>query len=492
MHSINNCRITKRNSHDPNTNGRYVVYWMQTSHRLSYNYALEYAVERANELNKPLLVYEELQCDYRWACERFHYFYLQGMHEHLQQTGDAGVTYVPFVEKEPGEGKHSLDHLLKKACLLVTDEYPVYFIRERNDHLSEQLAIPFITVDSNGLIPMKVSDKAPYNAYFFRREMQKLFTTCYTHPPLRDPLEQLEVTDRVSLDPPLEKFRSRSVEALQDIDSFIGGLSFPNEVPRIDQKGTRSAALGKLGQFIANGLPDYAEQRNNPDADKASGLSPWLHFGKISTHEIVSAVLAHQPEGWDPEDITYNDGTRKGFFNGDGNITEFLDELITWRELGFHFAYHNPEYDRFESLPDWARETLDKHRNDPREWIYSLEELDKAQTHDEIWNAAQRQLRQEGIIQNYLRMLWGKKVIEWTADPETALDYLIELNNRYAIDGRDPNSYSGIFWCFGRFDRAWQERPIFGKIRYMTSKSTRRKLSLDSYLNRFGSQEPLL
>ena len=205
----------------------------------------------------------------------------------------------------------------------------------------------------------------------------------------------------------------------------------------------------------------------------------------------MDAVLGHQPEGWSLDDITFKKGSTGGFFNGDPNVDGFLDEVITWREVGFHFAHHEPDYDQYDSLPDWALETLEEHKEDPREYTYELEEFARSQTHDEIWNAAQTQLREEGIIHNYLRMLWGKKVLEWTPNPETALAYLIELNNRYAIDGRDPNSYSGIFWIFGRFDRAWQERPIYGKTRYMTSDSTRRKVKLKQYLDKYGSQKSL-
>jgi len=259
----------------------------------------------------------------------------------------------------------------------------------------------------------------------------------------------------------------------------------------LDMQGTRQAALGKLGQFINYGLLEYDEKRNDPDENKTSGLSPWLHFGKISEYEIVKAVLDHQPKGWDLDNISFNGGSTGGFFNGDPNIDGFLDEVITWREVGFHFAHHRPDYAEFESLPDWALKTLKKHASDPREYVYSFEELEHSKTHDEIWNAAQTQLREEGIIHNYLRMLWGKKVMQWTPDPRTALDYLIELNNLYAIDGRDPNSYSGIFWCFGRFDRAWQERPIFGKTRYMTSASTRKKVKLKQYLEKYGNQQTL-
>ncbi len=194
-----------------------------------------------------------------------------------------------------------------------------------------------------------------------------------------------------------------------------------------------------------------------------------------------------QPKGWDIGDARPVNGKRSGFFGGHASIESFLDEVITWRETGFHFAWHTPEYDQFDSLPSWALETLSEHSDDRREHVYSYEELADARTHDPVWNAAQMQLRKEGRIHNYLRMLWGKKVLEWTPDPQTALEYLIDLNNYYAIDGRDPNSYSGIFWIFGRFDRAWgPERQIYGKIRYMSSDSARKKIKMDNYLKRYS------
>ena len=169
----------------------------------------------------------------------------------------------------------------------------------------------------------------------------------------------------------------------------------------------------------------------------------------------------------------------------------FLDQLITWRELGFGYCTHADVYDTYESLPEWARDTMETHSSDDREYVYSLEEFEEARTHDELWNAAQRQLVGEGVIHNYLRMLWGKKILEWTEHPRTALDIMIELNNRYANDGRDPNSYSGIFWVMGRFDRGWPEREIFGKIRSMTSASTRRKVDVKQYLARWGDSPEL-
>ena len=491
MQNINSRRVFRRNDAEPNSSGSYVLYWMQTSHRLQYNYALEYAVARANGLEKPLLIYEELTCDYHWACDRIHSFYLQGMAEHVEISAREKLNYLPMVEQKTGESRGLLDNIFAQSCCVITDEYPVYFIRDRNEILSDEVEVPYITVDSNGLIPLGMTEKAPYNAYFFRKIMQKHFVESFTSPPKQNPLDDLENQSPIEWTDEQKKIRKQSLDGIANPSDFIATLDIDHQVSPIELKGTRKAALEQLGSFIRHGLKQYDEKHNDPDADAASGMSPWLHFGKISEYEIVKAVLEHQPKNWDLDNITFNGGSTGGFFNGNPNVDSFLDEVITWREVGFHFAHHEPEYDQYESLPDWALETLEAHKNDEREYIYDLEELAQSQTHDELWNAAQTQLREEGIMHNYLRMLWGKKVLQWTPAPEIALAYLIELNNKYAIDGRDPNSYSGIFWIFGRFDRAWQERPIFGKTRYMTSKSARRKLKLDQYLDKYGNQEKL-
>ena len=492
MKNFNSYRVFKRNQLEPNSDGDYVLYWMQINRRFHYNFALEYAVAWANKLNKPLLILEAFSCDYSWATDRSHTFMMQGMKEHLEYANDQHLNYVSFVEENPGQYDQLLKNLASNASVLVSDEYPVFIMRKRNEQYPNELEIPYITVDSNGLIPLGLTDKDPYSAYFFRKIMQKNFIEAYTNPPKQNPLEELENKEKVQLPESIFDNLPDAKEALSNIPEFISGLNIDHTVHPIDIHGGRFAATGMLGSFIKNALLEYDDKRNDPDEKKTSQLSPWLHFGKISEFEIVKAVLEHQPKGWDLDKITFNNGSTGGFFNGDPNIDSFLDEVITWREVGFHFAHHREDYDKLESLPDWVQKTMDKHRDDPREWIYSYDELKNSQTHDEIWNAAQTQLREEGIIHNYLRMLWGKKVIEWTPDYRTALQYLIELNNTYAIDGRDPNSYSGIFWCFGRFDRAWQERPIFGKLRYMTSESTRKKVKLKQYLQRFGNQKSLL
>jgi deoxyribodipyrimidine photo-lyase len=238
-------------------------------------------------------------------------------------------------------------------------------------------------------------------------------------------------------------------------------------------------------EFLDERLMDYSDRRNRPDDAAASGLSPYLHFGHVSPHQVFLELMRRAR--WTPDDVTPPaDGRRSGWWGLASGPEDFLDQLVTWRELGFQFCRHREDHAEFSSLPDWAKRTLAEHAEDRREHVYTLQEFAAAETHDELWNAAQNQLVREGRIHNYLRMLWGKKILEWTPDPEAALEIMIELNNRYALDGRDPNSYSGIFWVLGRHDRAWgPERPVFGKVRYMSSKNTARKLPVAEYLERY-------
>jgi len=240
-----------------------------------------------------------------------------------------------------------------------------------------------------------------------------------------------------------------------------------------------------LKLFLKKKLALYLEARNHPDAEGTSDLSPYLHFGHIAVHEVFKKIV--QQEEWVSGQISRKTtGGRTGWW-GMGEAAEaFLDQLITWRELGFNMCGLQKDYDQYGSLPGWALKTLHDHKNDPRSYLYSPVVLERAESHDALWNAAQTQLLEEGRIHNYLRMVWGKKILQWTASPEEALDVMIELNNKYALDGRDPNSYSGIFWVLGRYDRAWgPERPVFGKVRFMSSKNTLRKLKTREYMQKY-------
>ena len=490
MKNINSSRKNIRINGEPEDG--YVLYWMQINRRLHYNFALEYAVAYANRIGRPLVILEGLACDYPWATARTSTFILEGMAEHARQLRDAqSVLYIPYPEQLSGSYGKLVRDLCSRAAILISDEYPVFIMRERNEKLTKELDIPFHTIDSNGIIPMALSEKAPYSAYVFRKMMQKMFRECWEHPPQEHPLKGLQNQGLPDLPKVVMDKRKTGLDHLgssRKIEKFVNGLSgLDKNIDSIEIKGTRRAALERLDEFTGNDLIRYDDDRNDPDKERTSRLSPWLHFGKISAFEVVKEVFAMQPKGWDIGDARPVNGKRSGFFGGHASIESFLDEVITWRETGFHFAWHTPEYDQFDSLPSWALETLSEHSDDRREHVYSYEELADARTHDPVWNAAQMQLREEGRIHNYLRMLWGKKVLEWTPDPQTALEYLIDLNNYYAIDGRDPNSYSGIFWIFGRFDRAWgPERQIYGKIRYMSSDSARKKIKMDNYLKRYS------
>ena len=243
-----------------------------------------------------------------------------------------------------------------------------------------------------------------------------------------------------------------------------------------------------MNEFIKRKLVDYTELRNQPEQNVSTGLSPYLHFGHISAHEIFEKAIA--TEDWTADcTAETSTGSSTGWWGTSAALESFLDQLITWREIGYNMCAQRGDYDQFESLPDWAQKTLRQHADDPREHIYSLEEFESANTHDPLWNAAQNQLKETGIIHNYLRMLWGKKILHWSESPREALKILIELNNKFALDGRNPNSYSGIFWCLGRYDRAWgPERPIFGKVRYITSQNTARKVRVKNYIARYHGE----
>ncbi|HOP77584.1 MAG TPA: deoxyribodipyrimidine photolyase, partial [Thermogutta sp.] len=240
---------------------------------------------------------------------------------------------------------------------------------------------------------------------------------------------------------------------------------------------------------LETALEHYHEWRNHPDENGVSGLAPYLHFGFISPFEMIVDLLKRATEmGWS-FDRPSQEADAGTWWNLPPSIAQFLDQLVVWRELGLNLCLRCDDYDRFESLPDWAKKTLTAHASDRRPITYTLEQLENAQTHDRLWNAAQNELREEGRLHNYLRMLWGKKILEWTPDPQTALEWMIYLNNKYGLDGSDPNSYTGISWIFGRYDRPWgPDRPIFGLVRYMSTDSARRKIRLKKYLERYAPE----
>jgi len=460
-------RVTAVND-APIARGDHVLYWMIAARRATWNFALDHALARAKELDRPLIVLEPLRAAYRWASDRFHAFVMQGMADNAAAFAKAGIAYHPYVERVPGDDKGLLEALAKKACLVVTDEQPGFFLPRMVASAAARLAVRLETVDGNGILPLRASG-AFATAMAFRRHFQKTANLAEMPRSRLGKHATAEIPGAV-----LRKWPA-AMPALAE-------LPIDHTVAPVAYRGGSKAAQAQANAFFADRLARYADERNG---DAPSGLSPYLHFGHISAHALVHRALSDH--AWDPSRLGKANGKREGWWGLPRYAESFLDELITWRELGYGFCHHRADYHRYASLPEWALATLNAHAADPRPHLYGLAELERAETHDEIWNAAQRQLVMDGRIHNYLRMLWGKKILEWSKTPQTALAVLIELNNKYAVDGRDPNSYSGIFWTLGRFDRPWGPvRPIFGTIRYMSSDATRKKLDLTDYLRRFG------
>lgn len=463
--------------------GSFVLYWMIATRRTRYNFALQRAVEHCVRLQKPLLVLEALRAGHPWASVRFHQFAVDGMRDNARGFQRAGVYYHSYLEPRAGDGRGLLAHLAASAAIVVTDDFPCFFLPAMVAAAGQAVDVAMEAVDSNGLLPLRAFSQVYPTAYAFRRAWQTALPAHLPNRPLADPLAALE-------GPPPELPAGTSLRwpdglAWLDGGGSLNDLPVDRRVRAVDRQGGSSAAGIALQRFLDEGLAGYGEDRNHPDRDATSGLSPYLHWGHLSAHEVFDAVMAR--EGWLGDVPRRATGAREGWLGVGANAEAFLDQLITWRELGFNFASKRDDYDVFESLPSWALATLDKHETDEREWIYDLDALEHARTHDPLWNAAQRQLTSEGRMHTYLRMLWGKKILQWSATPRDALAAMIELNNKYALDGRDPNTYSGIFWVLGRYDRPWfPEREIFGVVRYMTSESAARKLRLRNYLKRYG------
>jgi deoxyribodipyrimidine photo-lyase len=487
MQQVSEFRIRACNEAPPNPQGDFVLYWMTANRRTRWNFSLQHAVEWSVKLGKPLVVLEALRCGYRWASDRLHAFILQGMRDNAEDFAESAILYYPYLEPKAGAGKGLLKALGAHACCVVTDDFPCFFLPRMVASAARQVPVLLEAVDSNGIVALHWSDKGFLTAYSFRRFLQKNLDPHFHAFPERDPAREVATPRREYLpydildqwpaaNSQLSHLNRESLAAFP-IDHTVG----PSPIP-----GGSRAATERLTSFLDSSLRDHAQSRNHPDADCTSGLSPYLHFGHISVHQVFTEIM--EREDWSVKKLSANaSGKRSGWWGIGENAEAFLDELITWRELGYNMCSHQNDYERYESLPDWAKRTLEDHESDPRPYLYSFQRLEAADTHDDLWNAAQRQLVREGRIHNYLRMLWGKKILEWSVSPPKALERMIELNNKYALDGRNPNSYSGIFWVLGRYDRAWgPQRPIFGKVRYMSSESARRKFKLKRYLDRYA------
>lgn len=464
---------------------------MTTARRLRSNFALQRAVAHAVALEKPLVVLEALRCGYPHASDRLHTFVLQGMREHASALSKGPVRYYPYLEPADGAGKGLVAALAAQAAVIVTDWYPAFFLPRMIASSARQVDCALEAVDTNGLLPVAAAARAIPMAHGFRAHLQRSLRGELRQWPEDKPLDRLPDTPRARIDAAITTRWPAATAAVLRGET-LADLPIDHSVLPAGFTGGSSAARARLDEFVEHKLADYADRHNQPEQDFTSRLSPWLHFGHISAHEVFERVMSR--EKWTSRKLgTAARGAREGWWNTSASTESFLDELVTWRELAFNTSAFLPAFDRFEALPAWARQTLEAHRRDRRAHVYALEQFERAETHDQLWNAVQRQLTRDGWFHGYMRMLWGKKILEWSRRPEDALTVMEHLMNKYSLDGRDPNSWAGFGWVLGRYDRPWPEREIFGTVRYMSSTNTAKKLRVKMYLSEYGdgSQSPV-
>jgi len=425
--------------------GGCVLYWMQASQRAEYNHALEYAILKANELRQPLIVFFGITDRFPEANERHYTFMLEGLKEAKSSLEKRGIQMV-LLHRSPEAG---VLPLAKKSSLVVVDRGYLKIQKAWRDDASKKMDCPLIQVETDVVVPVEeTSPKEEYAAATIRSKIKRKLNPFFV------PLKEHEpVIDSLSLG-----FDSFDIE---DLEKAISKLRLDRSVKKVDSfRGGVEEAKSHLEIFLESKLDRFAEFRNDPTIDYLSHLSPYLHFGQISPLYIALKVIDIDSRGKEA----------------------FLEELIVRRELSMNFVFYNEKYDSINSIPDWAKKTLKAHQKDKRSYVYSRKELETAKTHDPYWNAAQKEMVVKGKMHGYMRMYWGKKILEWSKTPEEAYGIALYLNNKYELDGRDPNGFTGVAWCFGKHDRPWGERPIFGTVRYMNDKGLRRKFDADKYV----------
>ncbi len=447
-------RVRLLNDKQAKTEAKYVLYWMQMFKRTTHNHALNFAVAEANVRKLPLVVYEGLKFYYPWANDRLHTFILEGVEEKRREFEKMGIRYIFYLQNNKSAPKQVVAKIAKDASIIVTDDFPCFIIPDHNKAIVEKAQIPVYAVDSNGVIPLSKFEKEEFAARTIRPKIHKIWNDYLK--PFKEEKINIKKPD-LKIDCPETNVTAKTIEKLVEsclIDHAVK--------PSNHYHGGAANGHKRLKKFVKDILPGYETSRNKPEIDGSSRLSSYLHFGFLSSLEIALAV----------QDADAPKAAKDAY----------LEEIIVRRELSYNFTSHNKDYDSLKSLPDWVQKTMREHADDERPVTYTAEELEKGETHDELWNASQREMLVTGEMHNYVRMLWGKKVIEWTKSYEEAFSILEHLNNNYCLDGRNPNSYAGILWCFGKHDRAWMERPIFGKLRYMTSENTGRKFDSKKYI----------
>ena len=449
---VDNPRVTVRRDGAPDPRGKCVVYWMQRAERGIDNHAVNLAVHVANELGLPLVVYFAGISNFPHANLRHYIFLQQGLVDVEQDLAARNITFL--MRRAPHES-HTQLLADVQAAIVIGDENPMRAPESWRVKLAKEISIPFWTVDTDVVVPSKLIEKAQYGAYTIRPRLYKLLPE-YLIPYENPHAEHAWKRPR--------GFQSDSVheditQGWTELDRSVG--------PVAAWHGGTHAGLARLKRFCDTMLRDYETQRNKPETDGTSALSPYLHYGHVGPQTIALAVDAAAQA-----DPTLK-SARDSYFN----------ELIAWRELSINFVKYQPNYDSADCAETWAKKTIAEHVRDEREHLYTLAQLEGAETYDELWNAAQLQMVHHGWMHNYMRMYWAKKILEWTPDVDTAMKYCVYLNDKYFLDGRDPNGYSGCAWAIvGKFDRAWGSRPVFGKRRYMSGASTARKFDSKTYI----------
>jgi deoxyribodipyrimidine photo-lyase len=454
-------RVRLLNDRPFRANAKYVLYWSQMNRRVDSNQALAFAAELANRHGLPLLVYEGLTCWYPYASDRLHTFILEGVPDTERRLKQLGIGYVFHLRLRRSDPDNMLYRMAREAAAVVTDDYPAFLARWHNERVPAKLEIPYYAIDASCIVPMSRFEKREYAAYTIRPKLKKLLPGYLRRAP------DFRVRCKYEGAPP--DFHTCVTKS--NIPALLRCCEIDHGVrPSPAFRGGSAEAERRLNHFLRHKLRCYSNERNEPSANATSGLSPYLHFGHVSSLQAALAVREYAGKHKLMED-------------------EFLEELIVRRELAFNFARHTDNLESLDNLPEWVRQTLTKHARDRRDPMYTRDEFERARTHDSLWNAAQTELLQFGKIHGYYRMYWGKKILEWSESPQEALATAIYLNDRYALDGRDPNGYANILWCFGLHDRPWPERPIFGTVRYMSYEGMRRKTDVDAYVRRIESAQ---
>jgi deoxyribodipyrimidine photo-lyase len=448
--TIEPTRIRTLCDHDPDDGGSYVLYWMQQAQRAEHNPALEHAIDLADERGQPLLVGFGLYEDYPEANERSFAFMLEGLAETAAALAERGIKLV----LRRGRPDRVALELADDASLVVCDRGYLRHQRQWRRAVAEAVGRYMVQVETDVVVPVdEASDKSEYAARTLRPKIDKRRDE-YIRPLRPGRPGKASLPLRVPGDCDATK-----------AERILDELRIDREVGRVRHfRGGTAAARRRLTGFLRRAA-GYAEARNDPADPSTSALSPYLHFGHISPVEI-----AHKIE------------SASGPSRADKDT--FLEELIVRRELAVNFVEFEEHYDSYRCLPAWARKTLAKHENDERPHRYTAAQLENAETHDPYWNAAMNEMRVTGYMHNYMRMYWGKKILEWSDTPEQAYRTTLAINNRWFLDGRDPASYANVAWIFGLHDRPWQERPIFGTVRYMAASGLERKFDIDGYVRR--------